>query len=77
MKSDAAHSTPDNDTVETPAWDAGHGSGCGNTSLRTRRRFWRACGRRYKSVLHQGAMDIGQGSNTVIPQIFAKHLAVG
>ncbi|EEB82935.1 molybdopterin-dependent oxidoreductase [Roseobacter sp. GAI101] len=50
--------------------------GCGNTSLpnpSTIKAGLRADG---TVVLHQGAMDIGQGSNTVIPQIFAKALGV-
>lgn len=50
--------------------------GCGNTSLpnpSTIKAGVRADG---TVVLHQGAMDIGQGSNTVIPQIFAKALGV-
>ena len=50
--------------------------GCGNTSLpnpSTIKAGLRADG---SVVLHQGALDIGQGSNTVIPQIFAKALGV-
>ena len=50
--------------------------GCGNTSLpnpSTIRFGIRADG---KAVLHQGAMDIGQGSNTVITQIAADALGV-
>jgi CO/xanthine dehydrogenase Mo-binding subunit len=50
--------------------------GCGNTSLpnpSTIRAGLRADG---TIVLHQGAMDIGQGANTVIAQIFAKALGV-
>ncbi|MEM9319158.1 MAG: molybdopterin cofactor-binding domain-containing protein [Pseudomonadota bacterium] len=50
--------------------------GCGNTSLpnpSTIRAGLRADG---TVVLHQGAMDIGQGANTVIPQIFATALGV-
>ncbi|MDQ2094770.1 molybdopterin-dependent oxidoreductase [Rhodalgimonas zhirmunskyi] len=50
--------------------------GCGNTSLpnpSTIRAGITAAGR---VVLHQGASDIGQGSNTVIPQIFARALGV-
>lgn len=50
--------------------------GCGNTSMpnpSTIRAGLRADG---TVVLHQGAMDIGQGSNTVIPQIFARALGV-
>ncbi|MFV0384566.1 molybdopterin-dependent oxidoreductase [Paracoccus sp. (in: a-proteobacteria)] len=48
--------------------------GCGNTSLpnpSTIRAGIRADG---TVVLHQGAMDIGQGANTVITQIFATAL---
>ncbi|SMX33149.1 molybdopterin-dependent oxidoreductase [Maliponia aquimaris] len=50
--------------------------GCGNTSMpnpSTIRAGLRADG---AVVLHQGAMDIGQGSNTVIPQIFARAFGV-
>ncbi len=50
--------------------------GCGNTSLpnpSTVRAGLRADG---AVVLHQGAMDIGQGANTVIAQIFARALGV-
>lgn len=48
--------------------------GCGNTSLpnpSTIKAGVRADG---QFVLHQGAMDIGQGANTVIAQIFAEAL---
>src|ERR1043165_6472734 len=48
--------------------------GCGNTSLpnpSTIRAGLKPDGR---IVLHQGAVDIGQGSNTVITQIFADAL---
>ncbi len=50
--------------------------GCGNTSLpnpSTIRAGLRADG---ALVLHQGAVDIGQGANTVIAQIFAQALGV-
>ncbi|WP_245890817.1 molybdopterin-dependent oxidoreductase [Albidovulum aquaemixtae] len=50
--------------------------GCGNTSLpnpSTIRAGITADGR---VVLHQGAMDIGQGANTVVTQIFAEALGV-
>ena len=50
--------------------------GCGNTSLpnpSTIKAGIRADGRLF---LHQGAMDIGQGANTVIAQIFAEALGV-
>ncbi len=55
---------------------AGGWYGCGNTSLpnpSTIKSGVRADG---QIVLHQGAMDIGQGSNTVIAQIFAEALGV-
>jgi CO/xanthine dehydrogenase Mo-binding subunit len=50
--------------------------GCGNTSMpnpSTIRAGLRPDG---TVVLHQGAMDIGQGANTVIAQIFARALGV-
>ncbi len=50
--------------------------GCGNTSLpnpSTIRAGVTAAG---TIVLHQGAMDIGQGANTVIAQLFAEALGV-
>lgn len=55
---------------------AGGWYGCGNTSLpnpSTIKAGIRADG---SIVLHQGATDIGQGSNTVISQIFAQTLGV-
>lgn len=55
---------------------AGMWYGCGNTSLSnpsTIRTGIRADG---TLVLHQGAMDIGQGSNTVISQICAEALGL-
>ncbi|MDB5558122.1 MAG: aldehyde oxidase [Enterovirga sp.] len=55
---------------------AGMWYGCGNTSMSnpsTMRVGIRPDGR---VVLHQGAVDIGQGSNTVIPQIAADALGV-
>ncbi|MCY4316281.1 MAG: molybdopterin-dependent oxidoreductase [Roseovarius sp.] len=55
---------------------AGGWYGCGNTSLpnpSTIKSGIRADG---TVVLHQGAMDIGQGANTVICQIFATALGI-
>lgn len=55
---------------------AGGWYGCGNTSMSnpsTIRAGVTAAGR---VVLHQGATDIGQGSNTVITQIFSTALGV-
>ena len=50
--------------------------GCGNTSISNPSTI--RCGVRSNGqvILHQGALDIGQGSDTVIPQIFAAALGV-
>jgi aldehyde oxidoreductase len=50
--------------------------GCGNTAMKNPSTI--RCGVRRDGavVLHQGAVDAGQGSNTVIPQIFADALGV-
>ncbi len=50
--------------------------GCGNTSMANPSTI--KCGIRRDGtlVLHQGAVDIGQGSNTVITQIFAQAFGV-
>lgn len=50
--------------------------GCGNTSLPNPSTVRMGITRKGKVVLHQGAMDIGQGSNTVITQIAADSLGV-
>ncbi|MDQ7070389.1 MAG: molybdopterin-dependent oxidoreductase [Rhodobacterales bacterium] len=50
--------------------------GCGNTSLPNPSTIKAGITRAGDIVLHQGAMDIGQGANTVISQIFAKALGV-
>jgi CO/xanthine dehydrogenase Mo-binding subunit len=50
--------------------------GCGNTSLPNPSTIKAGLCADGTVVLHQGALDIGQGSNTVIPQIFAKALGV-
>ena len=65
-----------NDTLKRGVGVAGGWYGCGNTSLpnpSTIKSGIRADG---KVVLHQGAMDIGQGANTVIAQVFATALGV-
>ena len=67
----AAHDTRKRGVGVAAGW-----YGCGNTSMpnpSTIRAGLRADG---MVVLHQGAMDIGQGSNTVIPQIFARAFGV-
>lgn len=50
--------------------------GCGNTSLPNPSTIRAGITQDGRIVLHQGAMDIGQGANTVIPQIFAEALGV-
>ncbi|ETX30544.1 molybdopterin-dependent oxidoreductase [Roseivivax isoporae] len=50
--------------------------GCGNTSLPNPSTIRAGLTARGRVVLHQGAVDIGQGSNTVIPVIFAEALGV-
>ncbi len=50
--------------------------GCGNTSLPNPSTVRIGIKRNGQIVLHQGAMDIGQGSNTVITQIAADALGV-
>jgi CO/xanthine dehydrogenase Mo-binding subunit/aerobic-type carbon monoxide dehydrogenase small subunit (CoxS/CutS family) len=65
-----------NETLKMGVGLAAGWYGCGNTSLpnpSTIKAGIRADG---TVVLHQGAMDIGQGANTVIAQIFATALGV-
>lgn len=50
--------------------------GCGNTSLPNPSTIKSGVRTDGTVVLHQGAMDIGQGANTVIAQIFATALGV-
>lgn len=50
--------------------------GCGNTSLPNPSTIRAGVGQDGSVVLHQGAVDIGQGSNTVIAQIFATELGI-
>ena len=50
--------------------------GCGNTSLPNPSTIKSGIRTDGTVVLHQGAMDIGQGANTVIAQIFAAALGV-
>jgi CO/xanthine dehydrogenase Mo-binding subunit/aerobic-type carbon monoxide dehydrogenase small subunit (CoxS/CutS family) len=50
--------------------------GCGNTSMANPSTIRAGVTRDGRVVLHQGAVDIGQGSNTVITQIFATALGV-
>jgi CO/xanthine dehydrogenase Mo-binding subunit len=50
--------------------------GCGNTSMPNPSTIKSGVTAAGRIVLHQGAMDIGQGANTVIAQIFATALGV-
>ena len=50
--------------------------GCGNTSLPNPSTARAGITQEGRIYLHQGATDIGQGSNTVIPQIFADALGI-
>jgi len=50
--------------------------GCGNTSLPNPSTIRAGITAQGAIVLHQGAVDIGQGSSTAIPQIFARALGV-
>lgn len=51
--------------------------GCGNTSLPNPSTIRVGISRKGRVVLFQGAVDIGQGSNTVITQICAQALGLG
>lgn len=50
--------------------------GCGNTSLPNPSTIKSGIDAQGRVILHQGAMDIGQGANTVITQIFATALGL-
>jgi CO/xanthine dehydrogenase Mo-binding subunit/aerobic-type carbon monoxide dehydrogenase small subunit (CoxS/CutS family) len=56
---------------------AGMFYGCGNTSLANPSTIRVGITRQGRVSLHQGAVDIGQGSNTVMAQIVADALGVG
>jgi CO/xanthine dehydrogenase Mo-binding subunit/aerobic-type carbon monoxide dehydrogenase small subunit (CoxS/CutS family) len=55
---------------------AGVWYGCGNTALPNPSTIKVGLGRNGRIVLHQGAIDIGQGANTVIAQICADAVGV-
>ena len=50
--------------------------GCGNTGIPNPSTIRMGVTRQGRVVMHQGAVDIGQGSNTVIPQIAAEALGL-
>ncbi|MGB7240899.1 MAG: molybdopterin-dependent oxidoreductase [Sulfitobacter sp.] len=64
------------DTVKIGVGVAAGWYGCGNTSLPNPSTIKSGVRGDGTIVLHQGAMDIGQGANTVITQIFAAALGV-
>lgn len=66
----------DSDTVKRGVGLAAGWYGCGNTSLPNPSTIKSGVLTDGTVVLHQGAMDIGQGANTVITQIFATALGV-
>jgi len=51
--------------------------GCGNTSMSNPSAIKAGIKRDGSVCLHQGAVDLGQGSNTVIAQMFADSLGIG
>ena len=65
-----------NETVKRGVGLAAGWYGCGNTSLPNPSTIKSGVLKDGTVVLHQGAMDIGQGANTVITQIFATALGV-
>jgi CO/xanthine dehydrogenase Mo-binding subunit/aerobic-type carbon monoxide dehydrogenase small subunit (CoxS/CutS family) len=75
-KAECAAFNAANETVKRGVGLAGGWYGCGNTSLPNPSTIKAGVRGDGQIVLHQGAMDIGQGSNTVIVQIFAKALGV-
>ncbi|WP_108483721.1 molybdopterin-dependent oxidoreductase [Oceaniglobus ichthyenteri] len=64
------------DGVKRGVGVAGGWYGCGNTSLPNPSTIKAGITADGRLMLHQGAMDIGQGSNTVIAQIFAQALGL-
>ena len=66
----------ENDNLKRGVGVAAGWYGCGNTSLPNPSTIKSGVLSDGTVVLHQGAMDIGQGANTVITQIFATALGV-
>ena len=75
-KAECARFNAKDDTVKRGVGIAGAWYGCGNTSLPNPSTILAGVRADGTVVLHQGAMDIGQGANTVIPQIFAQALGL-
>ena len=75
-KAECARFNAKDDTVKRGVGIAGAWYGCGNTSLPNPSTILAGVRADGTVVLHQGAMDIGQGAYTVIPQIFAQALGL-
>ena len=75
-KAECARFNARNGTVKRGVGIAGAWYGCGNTSLPNPSTILAGVRPDGTVVLHQGAMDIGQGANTVIPQIFSQALGL-
>ncbi len=75
-RAEAAAFNSRNATLKRGVGVAGGWYGCGNTSLPNPSTIKSGITPDGRVVLHQGAVDIGQGSNTVITQIFAQALGV-
>ncbi len=72
----AAEINAQNSKIKRGVGVAGGWYGCGNTSLPNPSTIKSGVLADGTVILHQGAMDIGQGANTVIAQIFATALGV-
>lgn len=75
-RNSAADFNAQNPTLKRGVGVAAGWYGCGNTSLPNPSTIKSGVLADGTVVLHQGAMDIGQGANTVIAQIFATALGV-
>ncbi|MGI3168204.1 molybdopterin-dependent oxidoreductase [Pseudooceanicola sp. C21-150M6] len=73
---EAAAFNAGSDVVKRGVGIAGGWYGCGNTSMSNPSTIRAGVTAAGEVMLHQGAVDIGQGSNTVITQIFATALGV-
>tara|TARA_B100000686_G_scaffold283910_1_gene307139 strand:- start:728 stop:1915 length:1188 start_codon:yes stop_codon:yes gene_type:complete len=70
------NNNPDNTEERRGVGIASCWYGCGNTSLPNPSTIRIGITAKGETILHQGATDIGQGSNTVIPQIIADALGI-
>nr|WP_251134515.1 MULTISPECIES: molybdopterin-dependent oxidoreductase [Roseobacteraceae] len=75
-RTDAIAFNAENDIFKRGVGLAGGWYGCGNTSLPNPSTIKSGIRKDGTVVLHQGAMDIGQGANTVISQIYATALGI-